>query len=40
MRDGYTDIYSDESNLDGWFTAKELRQIADEMDKKLIEINK
>lgn len=30
---GYVDLYTDESNLDGWFSATELRIIADAMDK-------
>lgn len=31
--DEYVDLYSDRSCLDGWFTADELRRIADAMDE-------
>lgn len=31
--DEYINLYSDESCLDGWFTAEELRLIADKMDE-------
>jgi hypothetical protein len=32
--DGFVDLFGDEVILDGWFTAAQLRQIADIMDPR------
>lgn len=33
LTEEYVNLYSDESNLDGYFSAQELRTIADKMDE-------